>query len=105
MAEWIDVAPAEDFEPGSWRTIEYDDRVIAVFNLDGDFYAIEDICTHDGAELTGGEIEGTEIVCPRHGARFDIITGEALTPPAYEDIDTFEVRVKDGTVQVNVEPD
>ncbi len=105
MAEWIDVAPAEELEPGSWKTIEYDDRIIAVFNLDGEFYAIEDICTHDGAELTGGEIEGTEIICPRHGARFDIITGEALTPPAYEDIDTFEVRVKDGMVQVNVEPD
>lgn len=100
MAEWIDVARIEDFEPGAWHTIEIDDELIAVFNIDGDYYAIEDICTHDGGTLTGGEIEGAEIICPRHGARFDITSGEALTAPAYEDLATFPVRIHDGVVQV-----
>ena len=70
----------------------------ARFNLDGDFYAIEDICTHDGGELTGGIIEGHEIECPRHGARFDIRTGAVLCPPAYEPTAKFPVRVEDGIV-------
>jgi 3-phenylpropionate/trans-cinnamate dioxygenase ferredoxin subunit len=100
MTEWVDVAKESDFKPGSWRTLDVDDVMIAVFNLDGKFYAIEDICTHDGDVLTGGEIVGHEIVCPRHGARFDITTGEVLAEPAYEDLPTFPVRVHAGMVQV-----
>ena len=100
MSEWIDVAPAEEFEPGTSRTVDVDDVIIAVFNLDGGFYAIEDVCTHDYSTLTGGQVEGEEIVCPRHGARFNIKTGEALTAPAYEPVPTFSVRVDNGIVQV-----
>ena len=100
MSEWIDVAPAEEFEPGTWRTVDVDDVIIAVFNLDGDFCAIEDVCTHDYSTLTGGQVEGEEIICPRHGARFNIKTGEALTAPAYEPVPTFSVRLEDGIVQV-----
>jgi 3-phenylpropionate/trans-cinnamate dioxygenase ferredoxin subunit len=100
MSDWIDVARVEDFVPGEWQTVEIDDVLVAVFNLDGKYFAIEDICTHDGGTLTGGDIEGNEIVCPRHGARFDITTGEALTEPAYEDLPMFAVRVVDGMVQV-----
>jgi 3-phenylpropionate/trans-cinnamate dioxygenase ferredoxin subunit len=100
MSNWVDVAQADDFKPGTWRTVDVDDVYIAVFNLNGEFYAIEDLCTHDGGELAGGTIEGHEIICPRHGARFDITTGEVLSEPAYEDLCTFPVRVKDGSVQV-----
>ncbi len=105
MAEWIDVAPEEEVPPGAWRTVEIDDVLVAVFNIDGGYYAIEDICTHDGDTLTGGEREGCEIICPRHGARFDITSGEALTPPAYEDLPTYPVRSKGGMIQVYDEPD
>lgn len=105
MAEWVDVAPEEAFGSGVWHTVEVDDVLIAVFNLEGRYYAIEDICTHDGGTLTGGDIKGREIICPRHGARFDITTGEVLTPPAYEDLATFPVRVHEGVVQVNPETD
>ncbi len=100
MSEWINVAPAADIAPGAWRTVDVDDVAVAVINLGGKFYAIEDMCTHDGGELTGGHIEGCEIVCPRHGARFDITTGDVTAPPAYEPIETFPVRVEGGMVQV-----
>ena len=79
---------------------DVDGARIAVFNLEGRYYAIEDICTHDGGILTGGSVEGDQIVCPRHGARFSIRTGEALAPPAFEPAAVFPVRVSDGEVEV-----
>lgn len=100
MSDWIDVAPTEELGPGSFRVVELEDTSVAVFNLDGQFYAIEDVCTHDYGQLTGGTLEGGEIVCPRHGAHFDIKTGEALSAPAYEPVETFPVRVEGGVVQV-----
>lgn len=100
MSDWIDVAPADDFKPGTWQVVDIDGAQIAVFNVAGHYYAVEDLCTHDGGELAGGDVENTEVVCPRHGARFCLRTGAALTPPAYDAIDTFPTRVEDGVVQV-----
>lgn len=100
MAEWVDVAAADELEKGDYRVVDIDDVMVAVFNVDGDFYAIEDVCTHDYSQLTGGCVEGDEIVCPRHGARFNIRTGEALSAPAYEPVDTLPTRVENGVVQV-----
>ncbi len=101
MSDWVDVAQANEIGHGEYRVVDVEDVDVVVFNLDGEFYALEDVCTHDGAELSGGSIEDDCIVCPRHGARFCIKTGEALTPPAYEPTETFPVRVTDhGTVQV-----
>ena len=100
MTEWTDVAPQADFAVGSWRRVDIDGASIAVFNLDSAYYAIENICTHDGGTLTGGKWECEEIVCPRHGARFSIKTGKVTAPPAYEDVTTFPVRIEDGMVQV-----
>lgn len=100
MSDWITVAAQTDFPVGTLRTTDLDGTPVAVFNLDGRYYAIEDICTHDGGILTGGALEGDVIVCPRHGARFSIKTGAVLSPPAYEDVTTFPVRVEDGMVQV-----
>jgi 3-phenylpropionate/trans-cinnamate dioxygenase ferredoxin subunit len=100
MTEWVAIARADEIAPGQWRVADVDDTRIVVFNLDGEFHAIEDVCTHDGGQLTGGHVEGDEIVCPRHGARFCIRTGEALTAPAYEATAKFPVRVQDGVVQV-----
>ena len=68
MSDWIDVAPQAEIAPGAWRSVELDGAQVAVFNLGGEYYAIEDVCTHDGGILTGGALEGEEIVCPRHGA-------------------------------------
>ena len=100
MSEWITVARAEELAPGERRVTEVDDTQIAVFNLDGQYYALEDVCTHDGGQLTGGTVEGDQIVCPRHGARFCIRSGAALSAPAYEPTRTFPVRVENGQVQV-----
>jgi 3-phenylpropionate/trans-cinnamate dioxygenase ferredoxin component len=103
MSEWVDVARLEELPPGSFRVVDIDGAMIAVFNLEGAYYAIEDVCTHEYEILTNGDVEGDEIVCPRHAARFNIKTGEALTPPAYEPLPTFPVRVHDGMVQVRDE--
>ncbi len=100
MADWVRVATVSELEPGTFRVVDDDDVMIAVFNIDGAFYAIEDVCTHDYETLTGGPVNGCEITCPRHGARFNIKTGEALCAPAYEPVSTFPVRVEDGVVQV-----
>ena len=100
MSEWVTVAREDELAPGAFQVVNLNDTQIAVFNLDGRFYAIADVCTHDAGQLTGGAIEGDEIVCPRHGARFSIRTGAALTAPAYEPTDTFPVRLEEGQIQV-----
>ncbi|MBT6522881.1 MAG: Rieske 2Fe-2S domain-containing protein, partial [Methylococcales bacterium] len=63
-------------------------------------YALEDVCTHDGGDIASGQVEGDEIICPRHGARFCIKTGQVKSAPAYEDIESFPIRIEDGMVQV-----
>jgi len=103
MAEWIEVCPQDELPPGARKVIASEIGDIAVFNLAGTLYAIEDVCTHDGGELASGRLEGDQIVCPRHGARFCIRNGKALTPPAYEDIECFPVRIRDGIVEVDIE--
>jgi 3-phenylpropionate/trans-cinnamate dioxygenase ferredoxin component len=100
MSGWIDVAAIADFPPGSVRRVDVDGVEVAVFNLDGTCYAIENRCPHDGGNLTGGAVEGDEVVCPRHGARFCIRTGKVLAPPAYEDVAVFPVRLQGGILQV-----
>ncbi|MFC5475641.1 non-heme iron oxygenase ferredoxin subunit [Paraherbaspirillum soli] len=100
MADWVDVTPAQELLPGQFRTVDVDGVQIAVFNVAGKYYAIEDVCTHDGGILTGGSVDGDEVICPRHGAHFSIKTGDALGPPAYEPVAIFPVRVEQGMVQV-----
>lgn len=102
--DWIDVCAASDLAEGEPRVVYTDDYAIAVFRVGEDVYAVEDVCTHDGGELAGGDVEGCEVICPRHGARFDLRTGAALTPPAYEPISTFPVRIQGDAVQVGSEP-
>ena len=99
-ANWIDAGPVAALQDGQTVSLAVGRRMVAVARSGGEFFAIEDLCTHDGAELTGGAIEGTEIICPRHGARFCLRTGEALTPPAYEAVPVFETKVEDGRLWV-----
>jgi 3-phenylpropionate/trans-cinnamate dioxygenase ferredoxin subunit len=102
MADWFDVARADEIPPGTARAADVKGTFIAVVNVDGEFFAVEDLCTHDGGDLATGDVEGDEIVCPRHGARFCVRTGAVKAPPAYEDILTFPVRVEGGVVQVQL---
>jgi len=100
---WIDAGPAAALEDGHAVSVPVGRRMIAVARSGDEYFAIEDICTHDGAELTGGAIEGAEIICPRHGARFCLRTGQALTPPAYEPVRVFETKIASGRLWVRAD--
>jgi 3-phenylpropionate/trans-cinnamate dioxygenase ferredoxin subunit len=100
MSDWVSVASEGEISPGTWRVVDVDGTAVAVFNIGGAYYAIEDVCTHDGGDLASGCLEYDEIVCPRHGAHFCVRTGQAVSPPAYEPTAVFPVRVQDGVIQV-----
>ena len=100
MTEWVRVAAVGDLQPGDHIEVDIDDVMAVVFNIDGEYYAIENICSHDGSEIASGCVAGDEIECPRHGARFCIKTGEVTAPPAYEPIDVFPAQVTDGSIFV-----
>ena len=95
---WLRVCATIDCLPGEFKLIFDGDTAIAVYNIDGQYYAIEDICTHDGGELAGGPLDGFSVECIRHGAKFDLRTGEALCAPAYTPTVVFPVKVEDGAV-------
>ena len=95
----------DDLSSGDRMFVEIGDDQVVVFNLGGDYYAIADLCTHDMGSLGEGEVEGHEIVCPRHGARFDLRTGEALTLPAVQGVPSYPIRVTDGVIEIGVEDD
>jgi 3-phenylpropionate/trans-cinnamate dioxygenase ferredoxin subunit len=101
--KWVDAGPAADLQDGHALSIPVGRRMIAVARSGGAYFAIEDICSHDGAALTGGAIEGAEIICPRHGARFCLRTGEALSPPAYEPVRVFETKLEGGHLWVHAD--
>src|ERR671937_646320 len=98
------VGPAEELPPGEVKIVRAGELAIGVYNLDGEFFAIEDRCSHDDGPLAEGDFEPDEgvAICPRHGSRIDIRTGRALTLPAYLPVETFEVFVEDGVVKVRV---
>ncbi|NII10057.1 non-heme iron oxygenase ferredoxin subunit [Oleiagrimonas sp. C23AA] len=98
MSEWIEVGTRSEILPGEFKIAWDGDTPIAVYNIDGELYAIEDTCTHDGGELAGGEVHGFEVECPRHGARFDVRTGAPTCAPAYEPIAKFPVREEGGVI-------
>ena len=98
------VAQLDEFPPGSVKIVSAGSIMVGVYNLGGELYAIEDRCSHDDGPLCEGDWEQDEcvVVCPRHGSRFDIRTGQALTLPAYLPVDTYPVRVEDGLVKVEL---
>ena len=98
------MAPVDELPPGSVKIVRAGQIAIGVYNLDGEYYAIEDRCSHDDGPLAEGDFdpEDAVVVCPRHGSRFDIRTGRPLTLPAYEPVETFPVTVEDGWVKVDV---
>jgi 3-phenylpropionate/trans-cinnamate dioxygenase ferredoxin subunit len=97
---WQTVAAAAAIPPGDYAQVEVDGVLVAVFNVGGKFYAIDDICTHDGGELASGTVDGGVIECPRHGARFDIKTGDVLSLPAVVPVPTYAVRIEGNEIQV-----
>ena len=101
-AEFLDIAPTSELPNGERLFIEVKGKSIVIVNVAGQFFAIADICTHDDGPLGDGDIEGFNIVCPRHGGEFDVRTGQAVQMPAVVDIPAYPVRVVDGTIQIGI---
>ncbi|GBD10377.1 Benzene 1,2-dioxygenase system ferredoxin subunit [bacterium HR23] len=101
MAErWIAVASPRDIPPGTARVVQAGGRSLAVCNVDGQFFAVQNLCTHDGGPLGEGVLFGYAIECPRHGARFDVRTGAVLALPAVRPIQTFKTRIQGDKIEV-----
>ena len=100
--EFVTIANVSDLPPGERMFVEIDDKSMVVFNLAGQYYAIDDVCSHDGGPVGDGELDGMEIVCPRHGARFDIRTGRVLSLPAVEDISAYPVQIVKDEIQIGL---
>lgn len=102
MAEFRRVASRAEIPEGEGRCVEVEGRRIAVFQVDGRFYALDDECTHQGGPLSEGFLEGGRVVCPWHGACFDLGSGEAVEPPADEPVQAYSVRVNGEDVEVEL---
>ena len=106
MAE-LDVCPVEELPPGEVKIVHAGEISVGVYNLDGEYYALEDRCSHDDGPLCEGEFDAEEgyAICPRHGAHIDICSGRPLTLPAVLPVETFPARVDDGWVKVDLNPE
>src|SRR5436190_14477046 len=102
MSDFIKVAATADLPDPGRQLVELYDRIVALFHVGGEFYCIDDVCTHDGGPLSEGKLADYAIACPRHGAKFDIRTGKALTMPATEDTVAHQVKVENGQVYVRI---
>lgn len=100
MSNWISVASMESFAEKPRQFIDIDNLHIAVWQVEGEFYAFESMCTHAMFELDDAPTEGNTVICPLHGARFCLKTGNVLAPPAYEDLRIFPVRIHEGQVEI-----
>ena len=102
MSNFVRICKTSDIPDPGKAVFEVEDRFVVVFHMDGGFYALDDACTHDGGPLGEGCLEGFQIACPRHGARFDIRTGQALTMPAVRGTPAHEVKVEGDEVWVRI---
>lgn len=100
--DFIPIVGVNDLHNGERLLIEIGELEIVLFNITGEFFAIGDLCTHDDGPLSDGDVEGNEIICPRHGARFDLRTGKANTLPAYIDIPAYPVRVVGDQIEIGI---
>ena len=96
------IISVSELPPGERIFLSIGKASIVLFNIAGAYYAIEDVCSHDDGPVGEGEVEGTIITCPRHGAKFDLRSGHAVAMPAVEDIPAYPVRVLDSTIQIGV---
>jgi 3-phenylpropionate/trans-cinnamate dioxygenase ferredoxin subunit len=103
-ADFVAVATVDELPNGARKLIEVDGRALAVFNIAGTFYCIADVCSHDDGPVAEGDLDGYEIECPRHGARFDVRSGKVLSFPAIVDIPAYPVRVEGDDVLIGLPP-
>lgn len=100
--EFVAVAETGDIRDGERMFVDIDELSIVVFNIAGQFFAIGDVCSHDDGPVGEGDLQGYEVICPRHGARFDIRSGKVLSLPAFVDIPAYPVKVIEGQITVGV---
>ena len=102
MADFVKVANTNEIEPGQARLVNVKGKQIALFNVNGEFFALDNTCTHEEGPLAEGDISGPKVICPLHGATFDIRTGEVLCAPAYDDVARYNVRVTGADIEVEI---
>ena len=102
MAEFVKAATTTEIEPGQARLVEVNGKQIALFNVGGQFFALDNACTHRDGPLAEGAVSGSEVTCPWHGATFDVRTGEATGPPAQRPVTRYSVRVTGTAIEVEV---
>lgn len=102
QVDFFEIAPVSELPPGERLFVEIEGQPVVLFNIAGQVFAIGDVCTHDNGPLGDGELEGHEVICPRHGARFDLRTGEATLLPAVVDIPAYPVRLREGMIEVGL---
>lgn len=100
--KYFPIASVEEISPGERIFIDVNNEPIVIFRVGESFYAIKDMCTHDRGPLGDGDLDGFEVVCPRHGARFDIRTGKATRLPAVKETVTYPVRVNEGQIEIGL---
>lgn len=100
--EYFEIAPASELPNGERLFVEIEGKSLVIFNIAGQFFSIADICTHDDGPVGEGDLEGFNVVCPRHGAEFDVRTGKVMSMPAVVDIAAYPVRVVEGMIQVGM---
>ena len=103
MSKMVKVAQTDELSPGSGKVVEADGRSIALFNVEGTFYAIDNTCSHRGGPLGEGELNGESVTCPWHGANFNVKTGAVTSPPAGTGVRSFAVKVEGRDVLVELE--
>jgi 3-phenylpropionate/trans-cinnamate dioxygenase ferredoxin subunit len=102
MARFVRVAGTDEIEEGSGKYFDVDGEAVAVWHVDGNFYATTDVCTHEEASLSEGELEGEVVECPLHGARYNVRTGKVLALPAVTSLQTYPVRIVGRDVEVEI---
>lgn len=100
--DYIEIGPADEIDNGDRLFVDIDETAIVIFNILGELFAIGDLCSHDDGPLGDGEVIGYQIVCPRHGAKFDVRTGKVLSLPAIVDIPSYPVRVVNGQIEIGL---
>jgi nitrite reductase/ring-hydroxylating ferredoxin subunit len=99
---FVTAASAQEVPPGTGKQVTLGGLTLALFNINGTFYAIDDTCSHQGGPLSEGDLSGTEVTCPWHGARFDLASGAFLCPPARSGVTAYKVQVVGDEVQVDI---
>ena len=102
MSEFIKIATIDEVPSGQAKLVEVNGNEIALFNIASQFHAIDNNCTHVGGPLCEGEISGSAVTCPWHGAVFDIVTGHVLGPPAMEPVNRYNLRIEDGNIEIEI---